>query len=191
MSRLIVALAVALGFLTSLAVPGACVALGIDAISQPRDIASAEGSLFVIGRARIPGAVWVSVCRETVLVNEAPLAAADATRAARHARWPAGDEVVGMLSAGWPWPFIDMTWVRGARDEFPGDPRDNMLESVNLDDAIRRAVSRTPEPAIALDWPSLAASALCLAAPWWVALTLAARARRPGPAQTGRPPAAA
>lgn len=186
MSRLVAALSIALGALTSLAVPGACVALDIDAVSEPRDIASAGGSLFVIGRAHMPGVHWVSICREAGLVNDAPLAAADAARAARHAGWPSGDEVVGMLSAGWPWSFIDMTWTRGTRDEFPGDPRDNLLETGNLADAIRRAVSRTPEPHTSLSWPHLAASALTLAAPWWIALTLAARARRSAPARTGQ-----
>lgn len=186
MNRLAIALSIALGTLTSLAVPGACVALDIDAVSQPRDIASAGGSLFVIGRARMPGLAWVSICREAGLVNDPPLAAADAARAARHARWPTGDEVVGMLSAGWPWPFIDMTWVRGARDDFPGDPRDNLMESGNLSDAVRRAVSRTPDPIISLSLPHVAASALTLAAPWWIALRLAAKARRSAPARTAQ-----
>ena len=185
MSRLALALSIALGSLTSLAVPGACVALDVDPVPEPRGIASSDGALFVVGRAHMPGISWVSVCREARLVNDAPLAAADAARAARHAGWPAGDEVVGMLSAGWPWPFIDLVWVRGARSDFPGDPRDNLMESGNLTDAVRRAVSRVPPPALSLSWPSLAASALTLAAPWWMALTLAARARRSARAQTG------
>lgn len=182
-----VALSAALGLMTSLAVPGACVALEMDPGTARRDISSAEGSLFVVGRAHLPGLAWVSVCREASLVNEAPIAAPDAVRAAAHVGWPAGDEVTGMLSAGWPWPFIDLTWVRRARDDFPGDPRDNLVESGNLSDAIRRAVSRTPEPQVNLSWPSLAASALTLAVPWWIALRLAARARRSAPAQTARP----
>jgi len=184
-----VALSVALGLMTSLAVPGACVALDLDPTTERRDIASSGGTLFVVGRAHMPGLAWVSICREAALVNDSPIHAADALRAARNAGWPMGDEVIGMLCAGWPWPFIDLTWVRRARDDFPGDPRDNRVESGNLADAVRRAVSRTPEPTVALDWPSLAASALALALPWWMALTLAARARSPAPARKAQPPA--
>lgn len=187
MSRLVAALSIALGVFTSLAVPGACVALDIDPASDPRDIASAQGSLYVIGRAHMPGLAWVSICREAGLVNDAPIAAPDAVRSAAHVGWPAGDEVIGMLSAGWPWPFIDLTWARRARDDFPGDPRDNLMESGNLSDAIRRAVSRTPEPQVSISWPSLAASAFTLAVPWWIALKLAVRARRSAPAQAARP----
>jgi hypothetical protein len=186
MSRLSVALSLALGILTSLAVPGACVALELDPSPSRRDLASAGESLYIIGRARLPGLHWVSVCREAGLVNEVPVAAPEAQRATQRAGWPAGDAVVGMLSAGWPWPFIDLVWVRGARDDFPGDPRDNSQESGNLADAVRRAVSRSPPPALSLSWPSLAASMLALAAPWWIALTLAARARRSGRARTVR-----
>lgn len=186
MSWAVSALSIALGALTSLAVPGACVAVDMDPVSAPRDIASSDGTLFVIGRAHLPGVSWVSVCREAGLVNDVPLIAADAARAARLAGWPEGDEVVGMLSAGWPWPYIDMIWVRGARDDFPGDPRDNLLESGNLADAIRRAVSRAPEPHIAISWHAFAASSLALAAPWWITLRLAAKARRSAPARTGR-----
>ena len=180
------ALSIALGALTSLAVPGACVALDLDPASKPRDISSAEGALFVVGRAHLPGLRWISICREASLVNDAPLAAADATRAARHVGWPTGDDVVGMLSAGWPWPFIDLTWVRGPRDDFPGDPRDNLMESGNLADAVRRAVSRVPEPHLSVSWAPMAASAIALAVPWWVALRLAARARRSAPARTAQ-----
>lgn len=184
-----VALSALLGLLTSLAVPGACVALDLDPTTERRDIASSGDALFVVGRAHMPGLAWVSVCREAGLLNDAPIAAPDAVRAAAHVGWPKGDEVIGMLSAGWPWPFIDLTWVRGAREDFPGDPRDNRVESGNLADAVRRAVSRTPEPTVALDWPSLAASALALALPWWMALRLAAKARSPAQAQTAPPPA--
>lgn len=187
MSWLNIALSVALGVLTSLAVPGACVALGVDPASGRRDIASADGSLFVIGRAHLPGLSWVSVCREARLVNEPLVASPEALRAVRHSGWPSGDDVVGVLSAGWPWPFIDLTWVRGARDDFPGDPRDNLAESGNLEDAVRRAVSQSPAPDASVWWPSLAASALALALPWWGALTLAAQARRSARARTARP----
>jgi hypothetical protein len=189
MSRSIAALSMALGVLTSLAVPGACVALDTDPAPSPRDIASDGGSLFVIGRASLPGLEWVSVCREARLVNDVPLPSADAVRAARRVGWPTGDQVVGMLSAGWPWPFLDLAWVREGKGDFPGDPRDNLQESGNLSDAIRRAVSGTPRPVMSLSWPSLAASALSLAAPWWIALTLAARARRPSPAPARQSPA--
>ena len=82
MSRSIAALSMALGVLTSLAVPGACVALDTDPAPSPRDIASDGGSLFVIGRASLPGLEWVSVCREARLVNDVPLPSADAVRAA-------------------------------------------------------------------------------------------------------------
>lgn len=181
-----VALSVALGLMTSLAVPGACVALDMDPATARRDISSAGGALFVVGRAHLPGLAWVSICREAGLVNDAPIAAPDAARAAARVGWPVGDEVTGMLSAGWPWPFIDLTWVRRGRDDFPGDPRDNLMESGNLSDAIRRAVSRTPDPIIGLSWPHLAASALSLAAPWWIALRLAVRARRSAPARTAQ-----
>jgi hypothetical protein len=184
MSPLVAALSLALGALTSLAVPGACIALDIDPESARRDLVSADGSLFVVGRARMPGVHWVSICREASLVNDVPLAAADAMRAADHVGWPSGEEVVGMLSAGWPWTFIELTWMRGARDEFPGDPRDNLLEAGNLADAIRRAVSHTPEPHVSLSWPQLALSALTLAVPWLIALTLAARARQSAQART-------
>ncbi len=186
MTGLKVPLSLALGILTSLAVPGACVALDVEPASSPRDVASAGGSLYIVGRAGMPGLQWVSVCREAGLVNEGPVAAPDAVRATRRVGWPSGDAVVGMLAAGWPWPFIDLVWVRGAREDFPGDPRDNSQESGNLADAVRRAVSQTPPPVLSLSWPSLAASALALAAPWWIALTLAERARRSERARTGQ-----
>jgi len=186
MSGLNVALSLGLGILTSLAVPGACVALDLHPASSPRDLASAGESLYVVGRARLPGLHWVSVCREAGLVNDVPVDAPDAERATQHAGWPSGDAVVGMLSAGWPWPFLDLIWVRGARDDFPGDPRDNSQESGNLADAVRRAVNRVPPPALSLSWPSLAASVLALSVPWWIALTLAARARQSERARTGQ-----
>lgn len=186
MSWLNLALSFALGALTSLAVPGASVALDIDPVPEPCDVASAGGSLFVVGRAHMPGMTWTSVCREAALVTDMPIAAADAERAVRLAGWPTGDDVVGMLSAGWPWAFVDMAWARGPRGDFPADPRDNLSEAGSLADAIRRAISANPSPALAIAWPSLAASAALLAAPWWLALTLATRARRSAPAGTGR-----
>lgn len=186
MSRLAIPLSVALGMLTSLAVPGASVALDIEPSCQARDIAGAEGALFVIGRAHLPGLSWCCICREAPLVNEVPRAAPDAERAASHVGWPSGDEVIGMLSAGWPWPYLDLVWVRRRLDDFPSDPRDNLTESGNIGGGIRRAISRTPDPAMAMSWTAFAASALLLAAPWWIALTLAARARRSGPAQAAQ-----
>lgn len=189
MSRLVAALSVALGALTSLAVPGTGVALELDPVPRPRDLASDGRSLFVIGRAHMPGLAWVSICREATLVNEVPIAAVDAARVADRTAWPAGDDVVGMLSVGWPWPFIELTWMRGPRQDFPGDPRDNLSESGSLTDAIRRAISANPPPRVTLAWASLAASAGSLAVPWWFALTLAVRARRSAPARTGRPSA--
>ncbi|MBU3727660.1 MAG: hypothetical protein FGM37_00200 [Phycisphaerales bacterium] len=186
MSGLVAVLSVALGALTSLAVPGAGVALDADPVPEPRDLASDGHALFVVGRAHMPGLAWVSVCRESTLVHQATIEAADTARAAHHMAWPDGDEVLGMLSVGWPWPFIDMTWMRGAREDFPADPRDNLSESGSLTDAVRRAVSANPPPKVTLVWGSLAASAGSLAVPWWLALTLAARARRSAPARTAR-----
>jgi len=177
------AISLAMGALTSLAVPGACVALDVDTTPHARDIVCAQGSLYVVGRAEQPGIRWVSVCYEGPLVN--PLARDDngAYRAAELVGWPIGEEVTGMLSVGWPWPVIDMAWIRTGRADFPGDPRDNTVESGNLADAIRRAVSGTPSPTMSLSVTNALANAIALGAPWWIALRLAARGSRSSPAR--------
>lgn len=180
------AIALAMGALTSLAVPGACIGLDIAPTSHARDIVCEQGGLFVTGAAELPGIRWVSVCYEGPLVNHLSKVDPGARRAAGIVGWPTGEEVAGMMSAGWPWPIVDVAWLRTGRADFPGDPRDNVLESGNLADAVRRAVSGTPAPQVRVHATGALASAVTLGAPWWIALRLAARGSRSAPAQAAQ-----
>lgn len=175
------ALAVLLGALSALAVPGLWVAAGVQPDAVPRDVTAHAGAAYVIGRAAQPGLHWRSVCKEAALVNPPPCvtgACMELEQREVDALEARPDDVIGTLSAGWPWPFIRMSWARSETGDFPSDPRDNLSEGGPLSDAVRRAVTQAPRPHVSVSAPAAMADIALLAGAWWLPLTLAARAGR-------------
>lgn len=184
--------AVVLGALSSLAVPGLWVAAGVTPDAVPRQVTPSGEVAYVIGCAAQPGLSWRSACREAPLVNQAPCADGSCLAVEPHeveALESNPEDVVGTLSAGWPWPLIRMSWLRSETGDFPSDPRDNLSESGPMADAVRRAVTQAPTPHVRILIGAAAADILVLSCAWMVPLTLAARAARSSPARRAPAPA--